>query len=170
MASRIIEILPYAAVSLLSFQTGWLCKKWYDIYRKYMEGNTRRWGKYSRSAFGPSLSYRAKHELQSPRQTILERDGSDFIYRDNKIVEGRWVCAYTQKKMRYPSEVEIDHVVSLKYAWERGARRWGYEKRVEFARDPLNLVAVSRSANRSKGDRPSPLVRRHKLVHEKYFK
>ena len=43
-------------------------------------------------------------------------------------------------------------MVALGDAWQKGAQRWAYGKRVAFANDPLNLLAVSASANRQKGD------------------
>src|SRR4051812_16351381 len=46
----------------------------------------------------------------------------------------------------------IDHVVALGDAWQKGAQRWPFAKRVALANDPLNLLAVSASANRQKGD------------------
>ena len=50
------------------------------------------------------------------------------------------------------SEVDIDHVVALGDAWQKGAQQWPYARRVAFANDPLNLLAVDASANRQKGD------------------
>ena len=50
------------------------------------------------------------------------------------------------------SEVDIDHVVALGDAWQKGAQRWPQRERVAFANDPLNLLAVDASANRQKGD------------------
>ena len=50
------------------------------------------------------------------------------------------------------SEVDIDHVVALGDAWQKGACRWPHRERVAFANDPLNLLAVDAAANRQKGD------------------
>ena len=47
--------------------------------------------------------------------------------------------------------LEIDHLVPLFYAWERGAHRWDPDKQRRFANDPSNLLAVGASVNRSKG-------------------
>jgi len=48
--------------------------------------------------------------------------------------------------------VQIDHVVSLSNAWQTGAQLLGERQRVEFANDPLNLIAVSGRLNQQKGD------------------
>ncbi|WP_297849960.1 HNH endonuclease family protein [uncultured Corynebacterium sp.] len=51
-----------------------------------------------------------------------------------------------------PDDVEIDHVIPLRAAWDIGAFRWPDKKRLAFANDPLNLVVTSRAANQSKSD------------------
>ncbi|WP_416237222.1 HNH endonuclease family protein [Streptomyces marinisediminis] len=50
------------------------------------------------------------------------------------------------------SEVDIDHLVALSDAWQKGAHAWDPAKRIAFANDPLNLLAVDAGANRAKGD------------------
>lgn len=50
------------------------------------------------------------------------------------------------------AQVDIDHVVALGNAWKTGAYLLSEEQRVAIANDPINLVAVSASENRSKSD------------------
>jgi hypothetical protein len=50
------------------------------------------------------------------------------------------------------SGVDIDHVVALSDAWQKGAQRWSRARRIAFANDPLELLAVDEHSNRSKGD------------------
>jgi hypothetical protein len=63
---------------------------------------------------------------------------------------------YTGTSVRFvyggASEIDIDHVVALSDAWQKGAARWPAGKRLALANDPLNLLAVDASSNRSKGD------------------
>jgi hypothetical protein len=49
-------------------------------------------------------------------------------------------------------EVQIDHVVALSDAWQKGAQDLEFTERVIFANDPLNLLAVDGPANQEKGD------------------
>lgn len=49
------------------------------------------------------------------------------------------------------SKVDIDHLVALSDAWQKGAQKWSDGKRRAFANDPLNLVAADSSTNRRKG-------------------
>lgn len=84
------------------------------------------------------------------------------------------------KFVRGHSKVDIDHVVALSDAWQKGAQQWDRTKRTDLANDPLNLLAVDSSTNRSKGDgdtatwlpayKPSrcPYVARQVAVKKKY--
>ncbi|MCT1452847.1 HNH endonuclease family protein [Corynebacterium sp. p3-SID1145] len=51
-----------------------------------------------------------------------------------------------------PADVEIDHIIPLRAAWDSGAHAWPEDKRTAFANDPLNLVVTSRAANQAKSD------------------
>ena len=48
--------------------------------------------------------------------------------------------------------VQIDHVVALSDAWQKGAQQWSASRRLAFANDPLNLLAVQGRLNAQKGD------------------
>lgn len=50
------------------------------------------------------------------------------------------------------SAVQIDHVVALSDAWQKGAQQWDAAKRVKFANDLVNLLAVDGPLNVQKGD------------------
>jgi Protein of unknown function (DUF1524) len=48
--------------------------------------------------------------------------------------------------------VQIDHVLPLSDAWQKGAAQWSVTRRRAFANDPLNLLAVDGPTNAQKGD------------------
>nr|WP_240625243.1 DUF1524 domain-containing protein [Kocuria tytonicola] len=48
--------------------------------------------------------------------------------------------------------VQIDHVVALSDAWQKGAQQLSAGDRLTFANDPLNLLAVDGPTNQAKGD------------------
>uniref|UniRef100_UPI001124F2E2 GmrSD restriction endonuclease domain-containing protein n=1 Tax=Arthrobacter globiformis TaxID=1665 RepID=UPI001124F2E2 len=50
------------------------------------------------------------------------------------------------------SAVQIDHVVALSDAWQKGAQLLSTEVRTAFANDPLNLQATDGPTNTQKGD------------------
>ena len=89
------------------------------------------------------------------RESVLKRDGAGVTTTANcEIADGRWVSAYDNETVTDPSEIDIDHVVPLADAWRSGADIWDDTKREAFANDVTRpqLVAVTASTNRSKGD------------------
>ena len=50
-------------------------------------------------------------------------------------------------------DVHIDHIVPLKVAHSSGAKYWSKNKKQAFANDLLNMIAVSKKCNLSKGDK-----------------
>ena len=49
-------------------------------------------------------------------------------------------------------KVQIDHVVPVSDAWQKGAQRLTSQLRYNFYNDPLNLLAVDGPTNSSKSD------------------
>ena len=93
------------------------------------------------------------------RDRILARDLTRKTYvagEDCRIQSGILRDPYTAETIMYvrggASEVDIDHVVALGDAWQKGAQQWSQGRREMFANDPLELLAVSSTANRAKGD------------------
>lgn len=73
-----------------------------------------------------------------------------------EILSGKWLSQYDNKVFTKASQLDIDHLVPLKEAWESGASAWTDKERELFANDlgyRDSLLAVSASTNRSKGDR-----------------
>lgn len=50
------------------------------------------------------------------------------------------------------SQVQIDHVVALSDAWQKGAQELDTLTRLAFANDSMNLLAVNGELNQKKGD------------------
>ena len=88
------------------------------------------------------------------RDTVLKRDGTKVKVSGCNVVAGSWTSVYDGDKITDPSKVDIDHVVPLANAWRSGASKWTTDQRGDFANDleDPQLVAVSASSNRSKGD------------------
>jgi hypothetical protein len=70
------------------------------------------------------------------------------------LPSGGWLSVYDGYSTDNPSELDIDHVVPLSEAWVSGADRWDAATLEAFANDldSRELVAVTASTNRSKGD------------------
>jgi hypothetical protein len=58
----------------------------------------------------------------------------------------------TFRRGRDSTDVHIDHLYPLHRAWMYGAWKWPQRRRVRFANDRGNLLAVSGTANAAKGD------------------
>ena len=63
----------------------------------------------------------------------------------------QWFGYYSGEVISDSSLLDIDHVISLKWAWDNGAWEWAQEKRDRIATDFRNLIPVHQSENRSKG-------------------
>ena len=89
------------------------------------------------------------------REVVLKRDGSGV--KENSEchpTSGKWVSKYDDKTFTDPDGLDIDHLVPLANAWRSGAATWSTARREAFANDLKDpqLIAVSASSNRSKGD------------------
>ncbi|MER6100062.1 HNH endonuclease family protein [Streptomyces sp. NPDC001728] len=92
------------------------------------------------------------------RDDVLKRDLTGVRFTDGhcKVASGTLTDdPYTGTTVTYVrgrSKVDIDHVVALSDAWQKGAQKWDGETRRRFANDPLNLLAVDSATNRRKSD------------------
>ncbi|HHF3083332.1 HNH endonuclease family protein [Vibrio diabolicus] len=110
--------------------------------------------KYSRRSFGHGWADLDGDCQNSRAEALIEHSTSPITYRSDKecyVIHGRWISPFTGKLIYSASDVDIDHVVPLKWAWEHGASYWSAKKRKNFANDPVNLIAVEASLNRQKG-------------------
>ncbi|WP_018685425.1 AAA family ATPase [Actinokineospora enzanensis] len=89
------------------------------------------------------------------RSDVLMRDldGAKRQPGRCKVVAGVLHDPYTDTDVTSLAKIQIDHVVPEAVAWRSGAADWKLERRVAFANDLANLVAVSGKANMSKGDK-----------------
>ena len=73
-----------------------------------------------------------------------------------KVIEGDWLSPYDNVMHTNPSDLDIDHMIPLKEAWDSGAWNWTAAQRQTFANDLSDsraLIAVTAGQNRSKSDR-----------------
>lgn len=97
----------------------------------------------------------------SLRQRIIRREVGDSAQLDSDnctVLAGEFDEPYTgsrlvfHKKSEFSKGIQIDHVVALSDAWQKGAQYKTAEERYNMATDPLNLLAVDSSANQGKSD------------------
>jgi hypothetical protein len=114
---------------------------------------------YDREAFGQAWLDVDRNGCDT-RNDILRRDLADVMFAKDSscsVAAGRFHEPYTARVVdfRRGSEssraVQIDHVVALADAWQKGAQRLTPSQRQSLANDPLNLVAADGPANQQKG-------------------
>lgn len=101
------------------------------------------------------------------RQDVLSRDLSETTCKSTPPKRAAPHCAvqsgvlndaYTGKRIEFTrgqatsAAVQIDHVVALSDAWQKGAQALTEEQRTNLANDPLNLIAVDGPINQQKSD------------------
>lgn len=70
-----------------------------------------------------------------------------------RVASGQWRSPYDGAVWTQPADVDIDHLVALREAWESGARNWTTARRQAFANDLAfapTLIAVTDNVNASK--------------------
>jgi hypothetical protein len=93
------------------------------------------------------------------RDQVLKRDSVSLPQVDPvncNVIAGDWVSPYDGARWSNPTDIDIDHVVALKEAWDSGAWAWSAAQRKAFANDTSDsrtLLAVTDSVNQSKSDR-----------------
>jgi hypothetical protein len=89
------------------------------------------------------------------REQVLKRDGTGVTVNSScQPTAGSWYSVYDATWVTSSSSIDIDHIVPLAEAWKSGANAWTTARRQQFANDLsiAQLIAVSASSNRSKGD------------------
>jgi hypothetical protein len=112
---------------------------------------------YARSQFSDGWAQIGNCDV---RNLILQRDLVDLkLSSDGCVVlSGTLTDPYSGNVINFvrgsttSEEVQIDHVVALSDAWQKGAQQLDSFTRLQFANDSLNLLAVDGSANQQKGD------------------
>lgn len=89
---------------------------------------------------------------------LKDKDGKETTNVDAacEVTGGKWIDPYSGKEFTNPKDLDIDHMVPLKYTATHGGQAWDKGKKEQYANDmsfPSHLLAVSASENRSKSDK-----------------
>ena len=117
---------------------------------------------YSRDEFGPAWADVDRNGCDT-RNDILARDLQSETFKpgtqDCVVLTGTLADRYTGTTISFvrgnttSSDVQIDHIVALSDAWQKGARQLSADQRRQLANDPLNLMAADGPTNSAKGDK-----------------
>ncbi|MFY0659005.1 MAG: DUF1524 domain-containing protein [Shimia sp.] len=107
---------------------------------------------YDRSQFGDWVDQNndclnTRHEVLRDQSVSTVQLSNDNCY----VVRGKWRDAYSGKDYFDPSLLDIDHLVPIKWAWDRGAQDWSPKQKAEFFNDKSNLFVIESSLNQNKG-------------------
>ena len=116
---------------------------------------------YDRDQFGQAWADVDRNGCDT-RNDILKRDLESETFkpgtRDCVVLTGTLNDPYTGKTIAFKrgqgtsEAVQIDHVIALSDAWQKGAQQLSPEARKSLGNDPLNLMAVDGRTNQGKGD------------------
>lgn len=115
---------------------------------------------YDRALFGQAWADVDRNGCDT-RNDTLKRDLTGIKYTNSvpcKVQSGALADPYTGTSINFlrgaatSSAVQIDHVVALSDAWQKGAQQLTTEQRTAFANDPLNLQSTDGPTNMKKGD------------------
>ena len=116
---------------------------------------------YIRDQFGPTWAD-TDHNGCGQRDDILARDLDDETFKPGTVncvvLTGTLRDPYTGRTILFlrgigtSNAVQIDHVVALSDAWQKGAQQLTADERLAFATDPANLQATDGPTNAAKGD------------------
>ncbi len=121
---------------------------------------------YARTLFGDAwtddVDVAGGHNGCDTRNDILSRDLTALTFkpgtRDCVVLTGTLADPYTGATIEFTrgqgtsTAVQIDHVVALSDAWQKGAQQLSDRDRANLANDPRNLLAVDGPTNQQKGD------------------
>jgi hypothetical protein len=113
---------------------------------------------YDRTAFGQAWMDVDRNGCDT-RNDILRRDLGGVQFTEGsrcRVAAGQFHEPYTGAVVTFTrgaessKAVQIDHVVALGDAWQKGAQQLTAQQRQSLANDPLNLVAADGPANQEK--------------------
>ena len=100
------------------------------------------------------------HDCQDARNEVLIEESLNTVtFRTGsscRVATGQWLAPYTNTVVTDPGKLDVDHMVPLGNAHQSGAWGWPAERKELYANyleDAQHLIAVTTSANRSKGAR-----------------
>ena len=120
-------------------------------------------GRAPKTGYDREQFYRAWPSIDgcNLRQRIIKRDlGDTAVLADDNctVLSGEFDEPYTgshlifYQKSDLTKGLQIDHVVALSDAWQKGAQNLTADERYALATDPLNLLAVDSKTNQGKSD------------------
>ena len=102
----------------------------------------------------------ADNDCKDARREVLVAESRTTVSHETdrrcRVAAGQWLAQYSNVVVTEPGKLDIDHIVPLGNAHLSGAWQWSDQQKERYANyltEPQHLIAVTASANRSKGAR-----------------
>jgi len=116
---------------------------------------------YDRALFGQAWADVDRNGCDT-RNDVLRRDLTAYVLKTGThgclVLSGTLHDPYTGTTIAFvrgqttSTKIQIDHVVALSDAWQKGAQQWSTSRRTAYANDSLNLLGVDGPTNARKSD------------------
>jgi hypothetical protein len=97
----------------------------------------------------------ADRDCQNTRHEILIQTSTKPIEfkteNECNVLSGEWYDPYSGDTFTISKDLDLDHIIPLKFAHGHGGDKWSRERKKQFANDYDNLLLVNASLNRQKG-------------------
>ena len=96
------------------------------------------------------------NDCMNTRHEILKAQAAGRVTLSNDgcwIKSGVWHDPFSGTTLTKASDLDVDHIIPLKWAHDHGGADWSARKKELFANDPVNLLAVDDGLNQAKGAR-----------------
>jgi len=94
-------------------------------------------------------------DCQNTRHELLLRESLEPVtFKTSSqciVVTGLWFGQYLGVVFSESSDLDLDHIIPLKWAHDHGGWRWSAKDKQRFANDYQNLILVDDGRNQSKG-------------------
>ncbi|WP_374962215.1 HNH endonuclease [Spongiibacter tropicus] len=88
-----------------------------------------------------------RHEILAASSLVEPRLSPDGCY----VSSGHWIDPFGGETLTRASDLDVDHIIPLKWAHAHGGAKWSRNRKERFANDPDNLLAVDDALNQAKG-------------------
>lgn len=108
---------------------------------------------YDRSDW-PHWSDKDKDCQNTRHELLLAGSKVEATFKSEKqcnVLFGSWYDPYSNEAYTNSKDLDLDHIVPLKFAHGHGAAKWSRKHKERFANDNDNLLLVKASLNRQKG-------------------
>ncbi len=94
-------------------------------------------------------------DCQNTRHELLIKTSTKPVSfrsaRQCQVLAGQWYDPYSNITFTISKDLDLDHIVPLKFAHGHGANKWSRARKALFANDTDNLILADATLNRQKG-------------------